>query len=275
MPEQTLQYQLAELRPEDFMVIPSLNVAIAKAKARAADGKVLTRITWYDTKLLTQSLSPNYFLPTSSQWSKSREYLQQNYPELEKDFIIGEVEWVDSLLAFPNKERGYSPRLQLSGIKKGKVPLLIEQSKVERSGESYVFTDGKITEIPELPLKSGYIQAWDKDLGLPTKVGENPSEKFEGAYFWVDTDYSYHEGLRALVRGPWSWHDCERRFYSPAGWFPSLSSSLVGFRLGRAVSADEDFVKIPRLEYEAIIKEKETISQSMKNLEKLLSKVKA
>ena len=275
MPEQTLQYQLAELRPEDFMVIPSLNVAIAKAKARAADGKVLTRITWYDTKLLTQSLSPNYFLPTSSQWSKSREYLQQNYPELEKDFISGEYEWVDSLLAFPSEDKTYSPRLQISGVKKGKVPLLIEQSKVERSGGNYVLTEGKVTEVPGLPLKSGYIQAWSEDLGLPTKVGKDPNEKFEGGYFWVNTDYDYHEGLRALLRGRWLWLVREWRFSSDALWSPSHSSSDVGFRLGRAASADEDFVKIPRLEYEAIIKEKETISQSMKNLEKLLSKVKA
>ena len=261
------------------MVVPSLNVAIAKAKARASDDKVLTRISWYDTKLLTQGLGSNYFLPTSAQWGGkekgARPYLQQNYPELEKDFISGECEWVDSLLAFPNEEREYSPRLRISGIKKGKVPLLIEQSKVERSGDNYVLTEGKVTEVSGLPLKSGYIQDWSEDLGLPTKVGNNPNERFEGAYFWVNTDYGYHEGLRALLRGPWYWHARERRFYTAAVWSPSFSDSLVGFRLGRAVSADEDFVKIPRLEYEAIVKEKETISQSMKILDKLLSKIKA
>ncbi len=278
MPKQALQYQLAELRPEDFMVVPSLNIAISKAKARASDDKVLTSISWYGTKMLTQSLGSNYLLPTSSQWSKSREYLQQNYPELEKDFITGEVEWVDSLLAFPNQERQYSPRLQLSGIKKGKVPLLIEQSKVERSGDSYVLKEGKITEVPELPLKNGYIQDWNDDLGLPTKVGKNPNERFEGAYFWVNTNYGYHEGLRALVRGRWGWGGREGRFLTPAGWLPSASDSLVGFRLVRTSNAD-DFVRMPRAEYEALIKQKEMInngmaiiSSSMENLDKLLSK---
>lgn len=125
-----------------------------------------------------------------------------------------------------------------------------------------------------MPLKSGYIQNWNEDLGLPTKVGKEPNERFGGAYFWVDTDYSYHEGLRPVVRGPWCWHGRGRRFYTIAGWAPWLSLSDGGSLLGRAVSVNEDFVKIPRLEYEAIIKEKETISQSMKKLEELLSKVK-
>lgn len=263
MPEQTLQYQLAELKPEDFMVIPSLDIAIAKTKAKAVSGEVLARISWYDTKQLTQSLSSNYFLPTSSQWSKAREYLQQNYPELEKDFITGKYEWVDSLLAFPNEERQYSPRLQISGIKKGKVPLLIEQSKVERSGDSYTLTEGKVTEVSELPLKSGYIQAWNKDLGLPTKVGEKPNEKFEGAYFWVDTDYSYHEGLRALLRGRWAWPARAGRFDTGADWAPSLSPSAVGFRLGRAASADSDYVRMPRAEYERLTKLSKELSESL------------
>lgn len=282
MPEQALQYQLAELKPEDFMVVPSLNVVIAKAKARASDGKVLTRIGWYDTNLLTQSLNPSsdsitYLYPSIGEWSKARKYLQQNYPELEKDFISGECEWVDSLLAFPNSERGYSPILQIPGIKEGKVPLLINHAKVEKSGESYILKEGKltkVTEVPELPLKSGYIQAWSEDLGLPTKVGNNPNEKFEGAYFWVDTDYIYHEGLRALIRGPWYWGVRARRFDTAANWDPSDSFSAVGFRLGRVASADEGFVKIPRTDYEAMIKEREAISKSMKRLDELLSKVK-
>ncbi len=266
MQEQALQYQLAGLKSEDFVNIPSLNVAIAKAKTRTANGNVLTRISWYDAKRLVQGLGPNYFLPTSSQWSKSREYLQQNYPELEKDFITGEYEWIDSLLAFPNEKAGYSPRLQNSSIKNGNVPLLIEQSKVERDGND-VLKDGKVTEVPELPLKSGcYIQAWDDELGLPTKVGEKPNERFEGAYFWVNTDYDYHEGLRALIRGHWHWHDRERRFGTGAYWDPSSSYSSVGFRLGRVASADEDFVKMPRTEYERL----EKIS---KELNQLLSKI--
>jgi hypothetical protein len=237
MPEQALQYQLAELRPEDFMVIPSLNIDIAKAKTRAANAKVLANISWYDAKLLTQSLGSNYLLPTSSQWSRAREYLQQNYPELEKDFITGEHEWVDSLLAFPNEERRYSPRLQIPGISKGRFPLLIEQSKVERDGDKYVLTKGNVTEVPELPLKCGYIQDWNEDLGLPTKVGDNPNERFEGAYFWVDPKYGSYEGLKALLRGHWYWYPRLRRFVMHADLDPSFSYSEVGcFRLGRVTA---------------------------------------
>ncbi len=271
MPEQALQYQLSELKPEDFMVIPSLNVSIAKTKAKASDGNVLTRISWYDTKLLIQGLGSNYFLPTSAQWGGkekgARPYLQQKNSEVEKNFITGEVEWVDSLLAFPNEEGKYSPRLQISGIKKGKVPLLIEQSKVERSGDNYTLTKGKVTEVPELPLTDGYIQGWNDELGLPTEVGKSPNERFEGAYFWVNKDYDYYEGLRALLRGPWGWHDRERRFDTDAIWYPSNSNSFVGFRLGRAASADEDFVRMPRTEYKRL-------AELSKELNDILSKAK-
>jgi len=265
MTETSLQYQLAELRPEDFTAIPSLNADIAKTKTRTSDGKVLTRIRWYDTKLLAQSLG-SYFLPTSSQWSTAREYLQQNNPELEKDFISGAYEWVDSLLAFPNKDKQYSSRLRLPEIGMGKVPLLIEQSKVERSGDDFVITKGKVREVPQLPLKSGYIQAWSRDLGLPTRVGEKPNEKFERAYFWVDTDYSYHEGLRALIRGRWPSDGRVGRFLTDALWFPSASDSNVGFRPGRTGTADEDFVKMSRAEYARL-------TELSKELNGLLSKV--
>jgi hypothetical protein len=238
MPKQVLQYQLAELEPEDFVVVPGLNFAIAKAKTRASDGKVLTRISWYETKLLAQGLDSDYFLPTASQWDKAREYLQKNHPDLEKVFLSGEYEWLDSLLAFPNEQGEYSPKLQLSGIGNGKDPLLIEQSKVERSGESYVLTEGKVIEVPELPLKHGYIQAWDKDLGLPTKLGNHYDGSFEGAHFWVNTNYDYHEGLRSLFRGPWRpshGPDVLRRFDTAATLEPSYSASVVGLRLARAI----------------------------------------
>jgi hypothetical protein len=43
-------------------------------------------------------------------------------------------------------------------------------------------------------LESGFIQEWDESLGLPTKVGENPNEKFEGL-FSIDKRYDFHEGL--------------------------------------------------------------------------------
>lgn len=266
MTETSLQYQLTELRPEDFTPIPSLNAAIANAKARTSDDKVFTIIKWYDTKLLTQSLG-SYFLPTSAQWSTAREYLQQNNPEVEKDFISGECEWVDSLLAFPNKDRTYSPRLKISGIKKGKHPLLVEQSTVERDGDDYVITEGNVREVPQLPLKSGFIQAWSKELGLPTKVGENPNEKFERAYFNVDADYDYHEGLRALLRGHWFLADRAGRFGTVALWDPSHSHSYVGFRLCRVANVDEDFVRMPRAEYTRL-------TELSKELNGLLSKVK-
>jgi hypothetical protein len=266
MAKQALEYKLAELKPEDFIYIPSLNIAIAKAKARAASGGVLANISWYDTKLLTQSLGSNYFLPTSAQWSKSRRYLQQHYPELEKDFISGEYEWVDSLLAFPNEKREYSPRLQISDVKKGETPLLIEQSRVEKDGNDYILTEGKVIEVSELPLKSGYIQAWNEDLGLPTKVGKNPNKKFKEAYFWVNTKYSYHEGLRALLRGPWTLCGHEGRFDVHANWDPSASNWGVGFRLGRAASADESSVRMSRTEYERLL-------ELSKELNELLSRV--
>lgn len=250
MLEQDLRYQLKEPKQEDFIVIPSLNIAIAKSKARKKDGEVLTGISCYEIIMLIQSLGSQYFLPTSYQWSKSREFLKEKYPELEKDFISDKLEYVGSILAFPKENGEYSPTLQIPEIKKGKAPLLIEQLKVEKEGDKYILKEGKVTEVPGLPLKSGYIQGWDDDLGLPTKVGEKPNSKFEGGYFDVNKDYNYHEGLRVVVRGLWPWYDPRRRFDILVKWHPSQLSS-IGFRLG---TTPDGFLRMPRTEYETLPK---------------------
>jgi len=56
MPGQTLDYQLAEIRPEDFVPIPGLDLAIAKDRARRVDGELLGGTTWYETKMIIQGL---------------------------------------------------------------------------------------------------------------------------------------------------------------------------------------------------------------------------
>jgi hypothetical protein len=241
--------KLIEPKPEDFIVIPDLNIAITKDKARTVYG-TLTNISWWNTKLLIQSLGSNYFLPTSAQWSKAMEYLEENYPKLRRSFVTVVDEWVDSLLALPYKGK-YSSKLQIPGIEEKKVPLLIEQSKVERRGGDYVVTEGKVREVPELPLKPGYIQAWDEDLGLPTKVGGIPNEKFGGAYFmFLEGELralSYDGGLYLFMRPP-----------HVVGGF--------SFRLARGLSDDEKFVRIPRAEYRRLLK-------LSKELNELLSRV--
>ncbi len=227
-------YKLLDYGPKDFVEIDDLNIAISKSKAKTADGKLLTNINWYDAKLLIQSLGPNYFLPTSSQWGKAREFLRRKHPELEQDFIYGAAEWVDSLIAFPNDEGKYSPKLQIPDIKKGKFPLLIEKSKVEKIGEDYIITEGKVVEVPNLPISPGFIHSWDDELGLPTKIDEEPSEEFEGAYFIINRNYEYYEGLRAISRG-YIIRPCyenDRRFTTIANWTPYSSHSSLGFRLG-------------------------------------------
>jgi hypothetical protein len=254
MPKQTLKYQIEPPKPEDFIWIPSLRMYIAKNKARRSDSEKILQeikeyykryrhltddeiddfireyykdgfhvgdISWFDAKLLVQSLntgsdSITYSFPSSSEWDKIGKYLHQNYPEVEKEFRRG-LQWVDSLLAFPDKKGKYDPRLQISGIKKGKVPLLIDHPKVEKLGKSYIIKEGeltRVTEVPEFPVeidhaKWSYVQAWDEDLGLPTKVGEKPSKEFEEGYAWIS-----ESGLRAILRG-------RNRFDILIEWDPS------------------------------------------------------
>ena len=260
---QNLDYQLAKPKSEEFIPVPGMNIALAKTKARAPDGKILRNISWYDAKLLIQDLGSNYFMPTSAEWSKAERYYYLTYPEVEMDFTA-RPEWVDSLLAFPNEKGEYNPRLKIPDIKKGRVPLLIERSKVVKTSEKRcVIEEGRVMEVPELPLRSGYIKAWDDDLGLPTKVGENPSEEFEKAYFWLDASYG---GLRAIVRGLCTQDAPGRRFSVTATFSPSESSWKIGFRLAKRVS-DEDFVKIPRANYEEL-------SELSEELKRLSSKYK-
>ncbi len=248
MLEKATKYQLAELKPEDFAVIPRLNVAVAKTKVRIAGNRVLTNINWFEAKLLIQNLGSDYFMLTSSQWSKARDHLTRVSPNVEIDFITGENEWVDSLLAFPSEDGKYSARLQIPTTKKEKVPLLIEQSRVEMVQyqakiekyyyNTYNITKGKVTEVPKLPSFYGYIEKWDDDLGLPTKVGSDYSKSVNGSIFAVSTNYDCDEGLRALVCSK----DRKADPHNPCRWFnleagiqPSLASPNISFRLAKHI----------------------------------------
>ncbi|MBI2543380.1 MAG: hypothetical protein HYW24_04300 [Candidatus Aenigmarchaeota archaeon] len=223
MSERTLEYHLTELVPDDFEFIPTLNIYVAKTKAKDSDDKVITGINWYEAKLIIQRTGSCYFLLTSSQWEISRKYLLENRPELEKDFTSGESELVDSLLVLPNGERP---------------TLLIEYAKVERFGDEYGLIYGNAIEVPEMPLKSGHIQAWDENLGLPVKVGITPNEGFETAYFRVNIEHSYDHGLRAVVKS----HRClngHKRLYTLTDSSPSDPNQHLSFRLGRTANSND------------------------------------
>ena len=168
-------------------------------------------------------------MPTLVQLDKAREHLPEGFRS--EDILFA---WTDSLLALPDKNGNYSPSLQIPEIERGKVPILIEESKVEKVDDRNLITEGKVIEVPELPLESGFIQEWDESLGLPTKVGENPNEKFEGL-FSIDKRYDFHEGLRAIIYGlPPLGELCKGRFVS-ACLSPSFSHRSLGFYLARVL----------------------------------------
>lgn len=152
---------LAELKIGDFIVIPSQKFAITKVKIQDITGRILTSYKWYDIKMFVQKLGPSYFLPTSAQWNKAREYLQLHYPEVEKDMITNEYEWVDSLLAIPNKKQEYSSKIKIPKLKKGKNPILIEHPIIKKIGENYIIKQGKVTEVPKknsIPIRVIYYK---------------------------------------------------------------------------------------------------------------------
>ena len=115
---------------------------------------------------------------------------------------------------------------------------MIEGSVVgKRNDGSYVIDGGEVRELPQFPRQSGYLQKPMPELGLT-----------EESYLWTDSDFSYDEGLRPVVRGV-GWVALKRRFVADAYRRPSVSYSGLGFRPARRglvrTGNEIDFVRVP------------------------------
>lgn len=170
-----------------YQEVPRTGLWLATTKALNEQGNPIVSITWYDSKLWVQERG--LVLPTSEQWSQAREYFGKKHPEIEKDMITGQVEWTDSLIAWPNSDGKYANNLN-PNPKEGKYPLLIENSVVERRNGNYVIDGGERLELPNFPRSSDRLKNPIPELELISQ-----------AYLWSNPAFDYEQGLRAVVRG--------------------------------------------------------------------------
>lgn len=222
--------------------VPSIGLYLSRTKASDEKGRTIVNISWYDTKLWVKERG--LVLPTSRQWSEARAYFEKSYPEIEKSMIENEVEWTDSLIAWPNPDSGIYASNINPKPKSGKVPLLIEGSVVEKTKKGYVIDGGERKELLELPTSNGTLRNSILELGL-----------IKDAYLWSDPDFSREEGLKAVVRG-YGWYARDWRFFAYADWRPSYSYANLGFRPARrglvGDEKDTNFVRVPREEVERL-----------------------
>jgi hypothetical protein len=189
---------------------------LSRTEALDETGKTIVNISWYLTKLWVQERG--LYLPTSSQWSLARAFFEEHFPEIEEDMIDNKVESTDSLIAWPNPENGIYASNIIPIPTPGKVPLLIEDSFVEKTPTRYVIYGGERKYLPDLPTHSGILKNPIVELGL-----------IKGAYLWSDSDFNLEDGLRFVIR---SVGKVKRtaRIYADAERDPSYHNPGVAFR---------------------------------------------
>ncbi len=166
-------------------------------------------------------------------------------------YLEGNVEVQATIIAWPGPD-GYSERIipankkskenMRKDMRNGEDPLMLEDFTITGK-EDYTLKCATVQPLKVFPKESDYLQEEIPELGLP-----------KGAYVWSNPDFDKEQGLRALLRGYWYWHPDERHFHTNAYWGPSESDSLLAFRSVRRI---DDFVKIEKREYEALLRDAE------------------
>jgi hypothetical protein len=221
----TLNLDIAKLL-EDLVFIPDLNCYVSKFKV-----KNVGRLSWYT---ITKSLeSLGYGLPLSREWNKVERFMNKN--SIENDFLKGPLEFTDTLLILPDERGNYSPKIYNFTHGYYNKILLVEHPKIVKFSDDLLFEKGEVEEVKNLPLKSGYVQEWDEDLGLPKKVGDRPNKEFFGAYFRINSDPNYGDGLRVIVRGNWTEYKQSRRFDVRADITVDKPHPMISFRVTKKV----------------------------------------
>lgn len=215
-----------DIAPEKFRYNKKLGIYLYPEKSSYESGETITDVHFSQASKLAEQ--HGLVIPTLAQWGNERERLRKldekagrSYDDresLERDYIRGEVEFTGSILDFT-----------------GKTPVLWEGFRIE--GER--FTGGKRTDVKWLPKHSGYIQDFDEELGLPTKLGDEPRDEYHGACYWVVTP----GGVRTTLRGGDWGPNLGSRFNVDASYEPSVSDSRMGFR----VASENGKVLIPHI----------------------------
>jgi len=157
---------------------------------------------------------------------KFPEYLDELFFEKDSKPPFG-FSSLNALVVFPENFEECQIHLEQK-IPKPKVPLLLHEFKPIIKGEKYNFIAQEITELPQLPLKSGYIAQIDEMNLLPTAISEEPCAEFFGAFYWVKPF-----GLRTFVTEIGVIDPLECLYGKALWWSPKDARSFIGVRAVR------------------------------------------
>jgi len=182
------------------------------------------------------------------------EQTQKLYPELKLfvpssvdiSYLFEKVEpfWVGTgtVVLRPNKNGYADERVRHKDGTKVELPTPVVghhgESWLTDNGKAMIITDyQKLREYPEIKNfgKTGwkYIRGFDKkERGVPIDFGDEPSEEYNNARVWVDTNLL----IAPLARGDWFVDPRERLYYSLL--YRHLGSSGWPFPLGSEAPAD-------------------------------------
>jgi hypothetical protein len=94
-------------------------------------------------------------------------------------------EMLDGLVVFPDGYEEYRSIFPVSASEPRAVPFYVSDTRlVEANGQRHL-QHGTCVEVPWIPRRNGFIRKRDSATGLPSEVGDDPSEQEWGAYYWV------------------------------------------------------------------------------------------
>jgi len=218
--------------PKDFVYMGDLGLFVSTSPL-----KVRHQINWFEATEITHQLGLQ--LLTSAQCYKTRKYLiKHNYVnEDEYEKLIRYPGFTDSIIDFS-----------------WKVPILYEGNSVIRRDKGKgadlrcmdpIVKRGKKTLLPWLPIaERGYIQEFDEETMLPTKVGKEPNPDCQNAVL------RYSGNLKQKLKGgiPPDYHNWNlivvlRGGESVMGFPKDLTASNISLKVQPSLSVDDTLVR--------------------------------
>jgi hypothetical protein len=216
------------LLKRDFNSIFGLLAHIRRKEERERLLAWVKEMDWGNARFLIELQKTSKAFALNHNFSKE---LRDGYLDMLEDLASkeeisqGVFHYVDALVAFPDGYEEYASIIENPILEKPSVPVLIEKLEFSIRDEEFHFVGGKRRPIPFLPTINGFINSLDSETYLPNSVGDEPSDDFYGAYYWVKPN-----GLRTVAKGIGVLDPLEVIHGTAIWWRWDQHSSLIGIR---------------------------------------------
>jgi hypothetical protein len=131
----------------------------------------------------------------------------------------------DGVVAFPEGYEDYAHEIRDPPLERPTVPVLVELATLGKDDRGHFLQGGRRQVLPDLPMRNGFIQSVNLSTGLPDLVGDEPSNRYWGAYYWVKP-----RGLRIIVSGIAVADPLEAAYGRAVWWSTTEARPFFGFR---------------------------------------------